>query len=156
MKSVFLFLVNVHFRAQIYYFSWHLHSLWEFIAQFCFPALRWDGLEPRSCCSAQSVSVCYVLQLQMLGYDVSWAAFNIVEVMSSSKFTYKVWLECRYISWQCLTRKYHMTHLWCLQKLRTGLWPSVKSSHKDSPPCRTGNTRSRAPAAGWWMCFLIV
>uniref|UniRef100_M3ZMV5 AP-3 complex subunit delta-1 n=1 Tax=Xiphophorus maculatus TaxID=8083 RepID=M3ZMV5_XIPMA len=28
-------------------------------------------------------------QLQMLGYDVSWAAFNIVEVMSSSKFTYK-------------------------------------------------------------------
>lgn len=29
-------------------------------------------------------------QLQMLGYDVSWAAFNIVEVMSSSKFTYKV------------------------------------------------------------------
>uniref|UniRef100_A0A667YQ13 Adaptor related protein complex 3 subunit delta 1 n=1 Tax=Myripristis murdjan TaxID=586833 RepID=A0A667YQ13_9TELE len=25
----------------------------------------------------------------MLGYDVSWAAFNIVEVMSSSKFTYK-------------------------------------------------------------------
>lgn len=26
----------------------------------------------------------------MLGYDVSWAAFNIVEVMSSSKFTFKV------------------------------------------------------------------
>lgn len=34
-----------------------------------------------------------VLQLQMLGYDVSWAAFNIVEVMSSSKFTYKVQLK---------------------------------------------------------------
>lgn len=33
----------------------------------------------------------------MLGYDVSWAAFNIVEVMSSSKFTYKVWLHC--FSW---------------------------------------------------------
>lgn len=32
----------------------------------------------------------FALQLQMLGYDVSWAAFNIVEVMSSSKFTYKV------------------------------------------------------------------
>lgn len=30
----------------------------------------------------------------MLGYDVSWAAFNIVEVMSSSKFTYKVGQEC--------------------------------------------------------------
>lgn len=27
--------------------------------------------------------------LQMLGYDISWAAFNIIEVMSSSKFTYK-------------------------------------------------------------------
>ena len=25
----------------------------------------------------------------MLGYDISWAGFNIVEVMSSSKFTYK-------------------------------------------------------------------
>jgi Adaptin N terminal region. len=25
----------------------------------------------------------------MLGYDVSWAGFNIIEVMSSSKFTYK-------------------------------------------------------------------
>ena len=29
-------------------------------------------------------------QLQMLGYDISWAAFNIIEVMSSSKFTFKV------------------------------------------------------------------
>ncbi|KAK3755607.1 hypothetical protein QZH41_017603, partial [Actinostola sp. cb2023] len=27
--------------------------------------------------------------LEMLGYDISWAAFNIIEVMSSSKFTYK-------------------------------------------------------------------
>lgn len=30
-----------------------------------------------------------LLQLQMLGYDISWAGFNIIEVMSSSKFTYK-------------------------------------------------------------------
>ena len=29
-------------------------------------------------------------QLQMIGYDFSWAAFNIIEVMSSTKFTYKV------------------------------------------------------------------
>lgn len=29
----------------------------------------------------------------MLGYDISWAAFNIIEVMSASKFTFKVsWL----------------------------------------------------------------
>lgn len=28
-------------------------------------------------------------QLQMLGYDISWAGFNIIEVMSSNKFTLK-------------------------------------------------------------------
>ncbi|KAG8038163.1 hypothetical protein G9C98_006488 [Cotesia typhae] len=28
-------------------------------------------------------------ELQMLGYDISWAGFNIIEVMSSGKFTYK-------------------------------------------------------------------
>lgn len=28
-------------------------------------------------------------QLQMLGYDISWAGFNVIEVMSSSKFTLK-------------------------------------------------------------------
>ena len=28
-------------------------------------------------------------QLQMLGYDISWAGFNIIEVMSAPKFTYK-------------------------------------------------------------------
>ena len=26
--------------------------------------------------------------LQMLGYDISWAQFNIIEVMSSSKFSF--------------------------------------------------------------------
>lgn len=30
-----------------------------------------------------------MLQLQMLGYDISWAIFNIIEVMSSNKFTHK-------------------------------------------------------------------
>ena len=29
------------------------------------------------------------IQLQMLGYDISWAGFNTIEVMSSGKFTYK-------------------------------------------------------------------
>lgn len=28
-------------------------------------------------------------QLQMLGYDISWAGFNIIEVMSSNKLTFK-------------------------------------------------------------------
>jgi len=26
----------------------------------------------------------------MLGYDISWSAFNVIEVMSSNKFTFKV------------------------------------------------------------------
>uniref|UniRef100_F6T2N7 Clathrin/coatomer adaptor adaptin-like N-terminal domain-containing protein n=2 Tax=Ciona intestinalis TaxID=7719 RepID=F6T2N7_CIOIN len=30
-----------------------------------------------------------LIYLQMLGYDISWAAFNIIEVMSSPKFTFK-------------------------------------------------------------------
>jgi len=30
----------------------------------------------------------------MLGYDISWAAFNIIEVMSSPKFTFKVLVMC--------------------------------------------------------------
>ena len=33
----------------------------------------------------------------MLGYDISWAAFNIIEVMSSSKFTFKVELVLLYV-----------------------------------------------------------
>jgi hypothetical protein len=28
----------------------------------------------------------------MLGYDISWAAFNVIEVMSSPKFTHKVFI----------------------------------------------------------------
>lgn len=40
----------------------------------------------------------FLFQLQMLGYDISWAAFNIIEVMSSSKFTFKVSLQCSVFS----------------------------------------------------------
>ncbi|XP_003369358.1 AP-3 complex subunit delta-1 [Trichinella spiralis] len=35
-------------------------------------------------------AVAKLTYLQMLGYDISWAAFNIIEVMSAQKFTYKV------------------------------------------------------------------
>ena len=44
------------------------------------------------CISNPVASVVYMpgFQLQMVGYDVSWAAFNVIEVMSSSKFTFKV------------------------------------------------------------------
>ncbi len=31
----------------------------------------------------------FAQQLQMIGYDISWAGFNIIEVMSSNKFTFK-------------------------------------------------------------------
>ena len=41
-------------------------------------------------CVCVCVRVCVCVQLQMLGYDVSWAAFNVIEVMSSPKFTHKV------------------------------------------------------------------
>lgn len=34
-------------------------------------------------------AVAKLTYLQMLGYDISWAAFNIIEVMSSTKFTFK-------------------------------------------------------------------
>jgi AP-3 complex subunit delta-1 len=34
-------------------------------------------------------AVAKLVYLQMLGYDISWAAFNIIEVMSSQKFTHK-------------------------------------------------------------------
>ncbi|CAG9107814.1 unnamed protein product [Plutella xylostella] len=34
-------------------------------------------------------AVAKLTYLQMLGYDISWSIFNIIEVMSSNKFTYK-------------------------------------------------------------------
>lgn len=34
-------------------------------------------------------AVAKLTYLQMLGYDISWAAFNIIEVMSSDRFTHK-------------------------------------------------------------------
>ncbi|KAK3089741.1 hypothetical protein FSP39_006122 [Pinctada imbricata] len=39
--------------------------------------------------AVKSNAVNKLIYLQMLGYDISWAAFNIIEVMSSTKFTYK-------------------------------------------------------------------
>ncbi|XP_074643854.1 AP-3 complex subunit delta-1-like isoform X2 [Tubulanus polymorphus] len=39
--------------------------------------------------SIKANAVSKLAYLQMLGYDISWAAFNIIEVMSSTKFTYK-------------------------------------------------------------------
>ncbi|XP_044014482.1 AP-3 complex subunit delta-1 isoform X2 [Aphidius gifuensis] len=39
--------------------------------------------------AVKSNAVAKLTYLQMLGYDISWAGFNIIEVMSSGKFTYK-------------------------------------------------------------------
>ncbi|XP_057298672.1 AP-3 complex subunit delta-1-like isoform X2 [Hydractinia symbiolongicarpus] len=37
----------------------------------------------------KAIAVLKLSYIQMLGYDISWAAFNIIEVMSSPKFTHK-------------------------------------------------------------------
>ncbi|CAH8618407.1 unnamed protein product [Schistosoma haematobium] len=39
--------------------------------------------------SVKANAISKLLYIQMLGYDTSWAVFNIVEVMSSQKFTFK-------------------------------------------------------------------
>ncbi|XP_014674956.1 PREDICTED: LOW QUALITY PROTEIN: AP-3 complex subunit delta-1-like [Priapulus caudatus] len=39
--------------------------------------------------SVKANAVTKLCYLQMLGYDISWAAFNVIEVMSSPKFTFK-------------------------------------------------------------------
>lgn len=39
--------------------------------------------------NAKANAVAKLTYIQMLGYDISWAAFNIIEVMSSESFTHK-------------------------------------------------------------------
>ncbi|KAI0240347.1 AP-3 complex subunit delta-1 [Lamellibrachia satsuma] len=39
--------------------------------------------------SVKANAVCKLMFIQMIGYDISWAAFNVIEVMSSTKFTFK-------------------------------------------------------------------
>lgn len=39
--------------------------------------------------NAKANAVAKLTYLQMLGYDIGWAAFNIIEVMSSERFTHK-------------------------------------------------------------------
>lgn len=53
----------------------------------CLEEIKQELRQDNIAVKANAVSkLCY---LQMLGYDISWAAFNIIEVMSSSKFTFK-------------------------------------------------------------------
>ena len=39
--------------------------------------------------SNKANAVAKLTYLHMMGYDMSWAAFNIIEVMSSNKFVFK-------------------------------------------------------------------
>lgn len=58
------------------------------VAKLTYVSIEWSAED-----DVQSMdTIFHSFQLQMLGYDISWAAFNIIEVMSSSKFTFKVWL----------------------------------------------------------------
>lgn len=58
----------------------------KFIAQ-CIEEIKDELKIPNV--NAKANAVAKLTYLQMLGYDMSWAAFNIIEVMSSERFTHK-------------------------------------------------------------------
>ncbi|XP_078041110.1 adaptor-related protein complex 3, delta 1 subunit-like garnet [Augochlora pura] len=58
----------------------------KYIAQ-CIEEIKQELRQDNVAVKANAVAK--LTYLQMLGYDVSWAGFNIIEVMSSAKFTYK-------------------------------------------------------------------
>lgn len=58
----------------------------KYIAQ-CIEEIKQELRQDNIAVKANAVAK--LTYLQMLGYDISWAGFNIIEVMSSSKFTYK-------------------------------------------------------------------
>lgn len=58
----------------------------KFIAQ-CVDEIKDELKIPNQ--DAKANAVAKLTYLQMLGYDISWASFNIVEVMSSERFTHK-------------------------------------------------------------------
>ncbi|XP_078574749.1 AP-3 complex subunit delta-1-like isoform X3 [Branchiostoma floridae x Branchiostoma japonicum] len=58
----------------------------KFIAQ-CIDEIKQELRQDNIAVKANAVAK--LTYLQMLGYDISWAAFNVIEVMSSNKFTFK-------------------------------------------------------------------
>ncbi|XP_012280988.1 AP-3 complex subunit delta-1 [Orussus abietinus] len=58
----------------------------KYIAQ-CMEEIKQELRQDNIAVKANAVAK--LTYLQMLGYDISWAGFNIIEVMSSAKFTYK-------------------------------------------------------------------
>ncbi|XP_030851518.1 AP-3 complex subunit delta-1 isoform X2 [Strongylocentrotus purpuratus] len=53
----------------------------------CMEEIKQELRQENSAVKANAVAK--LIYLNMLGYDISWAAFNIIEVMSSPKFTFK-------------------------------------------------------------------
>ncbi|ESP05472.1 hypothetical protein LOTGIDRAFT_177167 [Lottia gigantea] len=64
----------------------HKESESKYIAD-CIDEIKQELKQDNLAVKANAVSK--LNYLQMLGYDISWAAFNVIEVMSSTKFTYK-------------------------------------------------------------------
>ncbi|XP_026669310.1 AP-3 complex subunit delta-1 isoform X2 [Ceratina calcarata] len=62
------------------------NSCAKYIAQ-CIEEIKQELRQDNVAVKANAVAK--LTYLQMLGYDISWAGFNIIEVMSSAKFTYK-------------------------------------------------------------------
>lgn len=58
----------------------------KYIAQ-CIEEIKQELRQDNVAVKANAVAK--LTYLQMLGYDISWAGFNIIEVMSSTKFTHK-------------------------------------------------------------------
>ncbi|CAF0737741.1 unnamed protein product [Brachionus calyciflorus] len=58
----------------------------KYIAE-CIDEIKQELKQDNIAVKANAINkLCY---LQMIGYDISWASFNIIEVMSSTKFTFK-------------------------------------------------------------------
>lgn len=80
-----------------------------------------------------SISVSFVLnlclflhfQLQMLGYDISWSGFNIIEVMSSTKFGHKV-RSSMFVLVVCLLDV--TTIFFCFVCRESAIWPPRNAS----------------------------
>lgn len=64
----------------------HKENEGKYIAE-CIDEIKQELRQENQAVKANAVNK--LLYLQMLGYDISWAAFHIIEVMSSTKFTFK-------------------------------------------------------------------
>lgn len=64
----------------------HKENEGKYIAE-CIDEIKQELRQENQAVKANAVNK--LIYLQMLGYDISWAAFHIIEVMSSTKFTFK-------------------------------------------------------------------